>query len=87
MDKVLAIIIGATAVLLTGVMVLAVLNTNIGGLVSDLNDTRETGCDFQRENADSEEELSERCKEDSTSSTSLEKNEYLLDSALSTNSV
>ncbi|MFQ3275551.1 MAG: hypothetical protein ACI9LV_000349 [Candidatus Nanohaloarchaea archaeon] len=62
MDKTMAVIIGATAVLVSGMMVLAIFNSNISGLNSDLNSTSERGCEFQVENADDPEDISERCR-------------------------
>jgi hypothetical protein len=62
MRQTLAVIIGATTVLLVGVVVLTMFNTGIGGLESDLGSTSQQGCEFQIDNADNPDEISEACQ-------------------------
>lgn len=62
MNQTLAVMIGATAVLVAGLIVLSMFNTGIGDFETNLDSTSEQGCEFQRENADGPDELSEECR-------------------------
>jgi hypothetical protein len=84
MDKVLAVIIGATTVLLLGILVMAVFNTNIGGLESDLESTSSQGCEFQLENAEPGDDISDECQpEGGTNKLFLRNDESVIDAVTS----
>lgn len=83
MNKTMAVIIGATTILAVGLMVLAIFNSSIGGLESDLDATSNQGCDYQLEAAENPEDLedvSENCRpEGSSDKFLLRKDDSVLD--------
>lgn len=82
MNQTLAVIIGATAVLVVGLIALTMFNTSIGDFETNLESTGDRGCEFQRENADSPDELSEECQPEGNIDRTLLRNDESVLSAV-----